>query len=51
MAALEDDAFLARAVAVNREVSCTIAEARKSVEVIELAKHDVDSQASGASSC
>ncbi len=49
MFAAEDREFLI-AVAENREVSCTIAEARKSVEVIELAKHDVDSQGSGASS-
>jgi len=47
MFAAEDREFLV-AVAENRQFSCTITEARKSVEVIELAKHDVGSQGARA---
>ena len=47
MFAAEDREFLV-AVAENRQFSCTIAEAHKSVEVIELAKHDVGSQGARA---
>jgi hypothetical protein len=36
----EDREFL-QAVAENKPVSCTIAEARKSVEVVEIARHGI----------